>query len=55
MTVLEVLQNAEFNLIDNVRSGQFARIMGTSQLQNAIRQLEENPDANAEYIEEADE
>jgi hypothetical protein len=24
-------------------------------VQNAIRQLEENPDANAEYVDEADE
>ena len=50
MSVMEVLQNAQVNLnCGNPLS--FA--LGSSQLDNAIKQLERNPDASAEFDEDA--
>ena len=43
-TVLEVLENAEFNLIYGLTP---QKELALNQLQKALRQLEENPDANA--------
>ena len=45
LTVYEVLENVEFNLSNGVLP--FQRELALNQLQNALRQLEENPDANA--------
>jgi predicted TIM-barrel fold metal-dependent hydrolase len=51
LSVLEVLANAEHNLT-NARIG-FQLAIGTEQLRNAIKQLEKNPDASAEFVEGA--
>ncbi len=48
MTVLEVLANAQFNL--NSRF-EFQTLIGKQQLDNAIAQLEEDGDADKEFIE----
>jgi hypothetical protein len=53
ITVLEVLQNAEINLVINRQAGVFVFSIGKSQLANAIAQLKKNPDASAEFVEEA--
>lgn len=52
MTVLEVLLGAQVNLTVN-RWNVLAFTLGSSQLDNAIKQLERNPDASAEFDEEA--
>ena len=50
ITVLEVLENALHNLENGVLPVQ--RVMGIEQLKNAIAQLEDNPDADADFQEE---
>ena len=45
ITVLEVLENAEFSLIYGLTP--FQKELALNQLQKALRQLEENPDAKA--------
>lgn len=49
LSVLEVLKNAQYNLSKGFM--QVQKDMGLNQLENAINQLEENPDANADFIE----
>ena len=51
LSVLEVLANAEHNLT-NARIG-FQLAIGAEQLRNAIKKLEKNPDASAEFVEDA--
>jgi len=48
LTVYEVLENVEFNLNGG---GAFSRKLALKQLQNALRQLEENPDIDAVFEE----
>lgn len=52
LSVLEVLQNAEYNLKNGVMSMQ--KDIAISQLSNAILQLEENSNADAKFIEAAE-
>lgn len=52
-SVLEVLMGAQINLVTNRNSGALAFAFGSSQLDNAIKQLERNPDASAEFDEDA--
>ena len=48
MTVLEVLESA----LINIKAGsQFQRLIGISQLEKAISQLEKNPNTDDEYVE----
>ncbi len=49
ITVLEVLKNAEYNLING--SIPIQRSLAIQQLSNAILQLEEDSDADNEFIE----
>jgi len=49
MTVLEVLENAHYNLVDGNMGMQ--REIGKQQLSNAIEQLNEDSDADKEYKE----
>ena len=49
ISVLEVLENALYNLKNGTLPMQKA--MGISQLENAISQLEGNPDVDADFIE----
>jgi hypothetical protein len=51
LSVLEVLENAKYNLTE-ARIG-FRLAIGADQLRNAIKQLEKNPDASAEFVEDA--
>jgi hypothetical protein len=53
LSVLEVLQNAQINLVTNRGAGQLPFLIGKSQFENALAQLEKNPDASAEFIEAA--
>jgi hypothetical protein len=50
VTILEVLQNAEVNLVIN-RNNSLAFAIGKEQIANAIAQLEKNPDASAMFVE----
>jgi hypothetical protein len=50
LSVIEVLQNAQINLVNNRRQ-EFCFQIGKSQLENAIAQLEKNSDASAEFTE----
>jgi hypothetical protein len=50
LSVLEVLENAKHNLTE-ARIG-FQLAIGKEQLCNAIKQLEKNPDASAEFVED---
>lgn len=52
LSVLEVLENAKYNLENGVMP--FQKDMAIEQLSNAIKQLEENSDANAEFIGSSD-
>lgn len=52
-SVLEVLMGAQINLVNNRGAGPLAFALGSSQLDNAIKQLERNPDASAEFDEDA--
>ena len=52
LSVLEVLMGAQINLVTN-RGNPLAFALGSSQLDNAIRQLERNSDATAEFDEDA--
>lgn len=54
MSVLEILAGAQINLVNN-RGNPLAFALGSSQLDNAIRQLERNPDASADFDEDAEE
>jgi thiamine pyrophosphokinase len=49
LLVIEVLKNAKYNLKNGVMP--FQKQLAIEQLSNAIKQLEINPDANAEFIE----
>ena len=47
LTILEVLENAEYNLKNGINP--MSKDLAIEQLSNAIAQLEEDSDANAEY------
>lgn len=50
ITVLEVLENAKFNLENS--NGGFQVKIAIEQLSNAIKQLEQNSNANEEFNDE---
>lgn len=50
LSILDVLHNAEFNLLGNAT--QIQKLIGIIQLKNAIKQLEVNPDASAGFKED---
>lgn len=52
LSVLDVLRNAEMNLRPDCP--QCIKDIGVSQLSNAIKQLDQNSDADKEFIEEED-
>lgn len=49
ISVIEVLHGA----IHNIKTGGFGIMIGIEQLENAIKQLEKNPNAEAKYEESA--
>ena len=51
LSVLEVLRNAEMN-IKRESIMPILKVVGMSQLANAIKQLENDSDANKEFIDE---
>ena len=52
LSVLDVLRNAEYNLVNGVMPIQID--LAIEQLKNAIKQLDKNPDANELYAEDTE-